>query len=178
MEGLPRYAGVDTVLLVVDRLTKYIHFLALKHPFTTADVAALFVRDDGFPSTIVSDQGIECFLVCYGVNSSSSKAPNSTGARLIIPSPMAKRKWSTNGWRATYVAFLMGNPSSWSSWLPWAEYCYNTSTHSLPFALLSRLCTGRTLPCCVLRKAARLCPPWKTNCWKGMPYSMISSSIF
>lgn len=60
VEGLPRSAVVDTMLVVVDRLTKYNHFLALKHPFTATGVAALFVREivkhHGFPSTIFSDR--------------------------------------------------------------------------------------------------------------------------
>ena len=41
IEGLPRTHGVDTILVVVDRLTKYSHFLLLSHPYTAKDVAAL-----------------------------------------------------------------------------------------------------------------------------------------
>ena len=44
----------------MDRLTKYAHFLPLRHPFSAKDVAELFVREivrlHGFPKTIISDR--------------------------------------------------------------------------------------------------------------------------
>ena len=58
--GLPKAQGVDTILVVVDRLTKYSHFLALSPPYTAKDVVALFVKEvvrkHGFPTTIVTDR--------------------------------------------------------------------------------------------------------------------------
>ena len=60
IEGLTRSKGVDTILVVVDRLTKFGHFVALKHPFTTFQVAEKIVKEvvklHGFPTTIVSDR--------------------------------------------------------------------------------------------------------------------------
>lgn len=34
IEKLPISEGYDTILVVVDRFTKYAHFLALRHPFS------------------------------------------------------------------------------------------------------------------------------------------------
>lgn len=59
IEQLPKSGNKDKILEVVDRLTKYAHFGTLKHTFTTAKVAQLFLdnihRLHGIPKVIGSD---------------------------------------------------------------------------------------------------------------------------
>ena len=59
IEGLPKSCGQEIIFVVVDRFSKYAHFLGLKHPFDTKMVADLFVKEvvrlHGFPQSIVSD---------------------------------------------------------------------------------------------------------------------------
>jgi len=58
--GLPKARGLDTILVVVDRLTKYTHFIALTDPYSAKEVAKLILREviklQGFRESIVSNR--------------------------------------------------------------------------------------------------------------------------
>ena len=60
ISGLPRSRGIDCILVVVDRLSKYTHFLGLRHPFTTRMVVEIFAKEiirlHGVPLSIVTDR--------------------------------------------------------------------------------------------------------------------------
>jgi len=60
IEGLPKSEGFSVILVIVDRLTKYAHFLALKHPYSAATIAQTFldniVKLHGFPLSITTDR--------------------------------------------------------------------------------------------------------------------------
>ena len=60
MEGLPKSMGFEVILVVVDRLTKYVHFVSVSHPYSAAKIASLYMQHifklHGMPSSIVSDR--------------------------------------------------------------------------------------------------------------------------
>ncbi|KAF0893827.1 hypothetical protein E2562_029711 [Oryza meyeriana var. granulata] len=60
IEALPKVQGKTVILSVVDRFSKYCHFIPLAHPYTAESVAQAFfadiVRLHGVPQSIVSDR--------------------------------------------------------------------------------------------------------------------------
>lgn len=60
IEGLPKVHGKSVILTVVNRFSKYAHFIALGHPNTAVSVTRAFfdgiVRLHGFPASIFSEQ--------------------------------------------------------------------------------------------------------------------------
>ncbi|KAD6454665.1 hypothetical protein E3N88_09371 [Mikania micrantha] len=60
VSGLLKVKGKDTILVVVDRLTKYAPFIPLSHPYGASQVALAFLdtvfKLHGCPQTIVSDR--------------------------------------------------------------------------------------------------------------------------
>jgi hypothetical protein len=60
VEGLPRVNGISVILMVIDRFSKYCHFLPLGHLYTSTSVACLFfdniVKLHNIPSSIVSNR--------------------------------------------------------------------------------------------------------------------------
>jgi hypothetical protein len=60
IEGLPKSGSKNVILVVVDRLTKYAHFIALSHPFTAKTTTQLFIdtifKLHGPPVVIITDR--------------------------------------------------------------------------------------------------------------------------
>ena len=69
VEGLPKSGGRNVIMVVVDRLTKYSHFIALAHPFTIATMANAYMERvfklHGNLNTIVSDRGPTFTSKCW-----------------------------------------------------------------------------------------------------------------
>ena len=60
IERLPKSNRKSVIYVVVDRLSKYAHFMTLSHPYTAANVAQLFFDQafklHGLPNSLVSDR--------------------------------------------------------------------------------------------------------------------------
>jgi len=133
IEGLPKSRGKDSILVVVDRLSKYAHFLPLAHPFTAVTVAQLYFEHifklHGLPKTIVTDRDRiflskfwqELFsLLRVSLHISSAYHPQSDGQSEVV-----------NRCLKGYLRCMTGEkPKEWVLWLPLAEWWYNSNWHS------------------------------------------------
>ncbi|WCJ33627.1 Transposon Tf2-6 polyprotein [Euphorbia peplus] len=147
--GLPKSNGYDAILVVVDRLSKYSHFVSLKHPYSAKSIAAIFVREvvrhHGIPKSILSDRDPifvsqfwqELFkLQGTQLRMSSSYHPETDGQTEVI-----------NRCLESYLrCFAVEQPRLWSSWIPWAEFWYNTTFHSSTGVTPFEIVYGRQPP--------------------------------
>lgn len=133
VEGLPTSHGKNVILVMVDRLTKYAHFVAIAHPYTAKLVASVFAnqifRLYGAPKAIVSDrdpvftsQFWTEFMKLNGVQLKLSTAfhPQTDGQSEVV-----------NRCLENYLrSYCFHEPHQWSHWLCWAEHWYITTWHS------------------------------------------------
>jgi len=133
VEGLPRSGKMNCIMVVVDKFTKYSHFLPLSHPFTVASVAKVFFSEvyrlHGLPTAIISDRDKvftsnlwrQLFkLAGVTLNMSTAYHPQMDGQTERV-----------NQCLETFLrCFVHACPSQWIHWLTLVEYWYNTSCHS------------------------------------------------
>jgi hypothetical protein len=120
-------------LVVVDKFSRYAHFVTLAHPFTALQVATTYLNNifklHGLPNVMISDRDKvftsnvwqELFkLVGTDLRMSSAYHPQTDGQTERV-----------NQCLETYLrCFVHTCPTKWSQWLALAEYWYNTSYHS------------------------------------------------
>lgn len=133
VEGLPTSNKHNVILVVVDRLTKYVHFIPLAHPYTTSRVADLFLhhvfKQHGLPLSIVSDRDTSSTSLFWeelfrkqevDLAMSSSYHPQTDGQKEMVNKSL----------EFFVRAFAVDKASLWVEWLPLAEYWFNTNYHA------------------------------------------------
>lgn len=129
IEALPKSNGKEVILVVVDRLTKYAHFMAIAHPYSVEQVVALIMdnivklhgppreRDRIFTSNLYQ-QIFKAFKVT--LKFSTAYHPQTDGQTERVNQCI--EAYLRN------MVFL--EPKQWTKWLATAEWWYNTSYHS------------------------------------------------
>jgi hypothetical protein len=133
IEGLPLSGHANCILVLIDNFSKYGHFIALKHPFTAAGIARIFLdqiyRLHGMSTAIISDRDKifishlwqELFrLDNVKLLMSSSNHPQTDGQTKRVNQCL----------ETSLHCFVHACPKLWVKWLALAEYWYNTSLHS------------------------------------------------
>ena len=132
VEGLSLPQGYNVIMVMVDQLSKYAHFVSLKHPYTVELIAKYFLNNvvklHRKPLSIVSDRDkifISTFwkslFKLHGTTLyySSSYHPQSDGQTEVVNRTLDQ-----------YLRYFSYNQQkSWMEWLAWAEYGYNMVVH-------------------------------------------------
>ena len=131
IEGLPLSKGVDTVLVVIDRLTKFGRYIALRHPYTTLKVAAKFVKEvvglHGFSTSIVSNRD-KVFMSIFWREKFRLQQTHLLRSTALHPQTDGQSE-IVNKMVETYLHCFANEPKKWAKWLHRAEFSYNMSLH-------------------------------------------------
>jgi hypothetical protein len=133
IEGLPKSNGKEVILVVVDRLTKFAHFVPLSHPYTVQTVAQAFIDNvmklHGPPIAIVSERDR---IFTSNMWKDIFKALDVQLRYSLAYHPQSDGQTErVNQCVENYLrCMIFADPKKWTTWLPMAEYWYNTSFHN------------------------------------------------
>jgi hypothetical protein len=133
VEGLPHSGSANALLVVVDKLSKFAHFIPMRHPFTTATVARLFMdhvyRLHGMPLAIISD----CDRIFTSAFWKSLFSLFGTSLRMSTAYHLQTdgQTERVNQCLETFLRYFAPScPSKWVHWVSLAKFWYNSSYHS------------------------------------------------
>jgi len=133
IEGLPLSQNANVILVVVDRFTKYSHFLSLKHPFTAHQVALLLldsvVKLHGLPKTMVSDRD-KIFLSTVWQDLFTALGTKLLHSTAYHPQTDGQTERVNQCLEMYLRCAVYNSPKLWRQWLPLAELWYNSSLHT------------------------------------------------
>ncbi|GJS95902.1 retrotransposon-related protein [Tanacetum coccineum] len=149
IDGLPMSNGKTVIMVIVDRLSKYAHFIPMSHPYSATQVAQVFLDNvyklHGLPKTIISDRD-KVFTSLFWkslfkilkveLKMSSAYHPQTDGQTEAV-----------NKTLECYLRCMTGEtPKEWTKWLPLAEFWYNTKFHTSANTTPFEIVYGQTPP--------------------------------
>jgi hypothetical protein len=128
--GLPLSSGYTTIMVVVDRLTKYAHFITMRSDYTSKSVAEAFMHNivklHGMPKSIVSDRD-KVFTSAFWQHLFKLQGTTLAMSSAYHPQSDGQTEVLNKVLELFLRCFTFNNPKSWFRALSWAEYWYNTA---------------------------------------------------
>jgi hypothetical protein len=110
IEGLPHSGSPSCILVIVDKFTKFSHFIALAHPYTVGSVASVFMdvvyKLHGLSAVIISDHVA------------------------IFTSRFCQQLFKLSGTKLQMSSSYHPQTYGQTKWLSAAKFWYNMSFHS------------------------------------------------
>ena len=127
--GLPRTCKQhDSIMVVVDKLTKATHFIPLKTTNKGANVADIFMREierlQGIPKTIVSNRDPK-FTSKFQKGLFKGFRTNPNFNNVYHPESHGQTERVNRVIEDTLRMYVMDKPSKWEDYLNLVEFAYN-----------------------------------------------------
>jgi hypothetical protein len=141
--GLPKSEGYDAVLVIVDKLTKYVHYVPTHSSLKQEGFAKLFVEEiaykHGIPLKMIADRDARWAKAFWAA------VAKHLGLSLLLstshhPQTDGQTEKANDSLEVALRAYTAGSRQSWAKWLPPLSFAYNSTPHSStgysPFFLL------------------------------------------
>ena len=130
---LPESHGFDSMMIVVDRLSKRIHTMPTTTTVDSIGVARLFRnnvwRHHGLPETIISDWG-STFTSKFMKELNSLLGIKANVSTAYHPQMDGQTEQVNQEIEQYLCIFVNHRQNDWVEWLPIAEFAYNNCIHS------------------------------------------------
>jgi hypothetical protein len=143
IDGLPVSRQYNCLLVVVDKLTKYAHFIPVRHPYNASKIAEVFVdnvyRLHGMPQNLVSDRD-PVFTSHFWQFVFKATGTNLKMSTANHPETDGQTERVNQSVECYLRCFISAHPQHWAKWISLCEFWYNTNWHASlgksPFELL------------------------------------------
>ena len=133
IEGIPESDEYDSILVIVERLTKMALFIPTTKRLTSPELARLYVlhvfSKHGIPSDVISDRGSE-FVSAFWTSLSKVLEMDLRPSTAYHPQTDGQTERTNQTLEAYLRSYINYKQDDWVDFLPLAEFAYNNSVHS------------------------------------------------
>lgn len=119
--------------MVVDRLTKYVHFIPISHPCIATKVASLYIhyvfKLHGMPATIANDRDAT-FTSLYWSELFRLQGTTQAISTTYHPQPDGQIEIVNKSLEQYLMAFTADKPHRCAKWLSLVKFWFNTNFHT------------------------------------------------